>query len=69
MTHNPLFDRAVSEGVDSGRYALVVDPGASESRIAKGPRFGDDASRTEDPGLIHIQIWLDALLDSQDKQR
>ena len=67
MAHNPLFDRAVSEGVAAGRYLLVVDPGASESRIAKGPNF--HSPRTTDAQLVHIQVWLDGLLDNQeDKQ-
>jgi hypothetical protein len=63
-----LLDLATAAGADTGRYILVVEPG-TESVPAKGPRFGDDASLTDDPDLQWVQLWIDNCLDQQDKQR
>ncbi|MDY6871001.1 MAG: hypothetical protein SV966_10915 [Actinomycetota bacterium] len=59
-----LFDRALADGIDTGRYAMTVDytnidaDGDPHSRIIAGPHFGR-ATRHNDARVAFAQQFID----------
>ena len=54
-----LLDRALAEGLDSGRYTMKVIRPGEQAHPYPGPRYDDDGSKTSNPELRWAQMWLD----------